>query len=291
MATTSAASNRLTLELGGVSAGPLRSALPPSYRIERSAAASPRAKAAAPRTRVTLGELAADADLSTDGPLVAWLNTLMAGKPKAMDGVVQVLDYRWIERRRFEFSEALLTEIRPPPLSATDKQPITLALKWRAARVASSPGSGRVIKGAAGGPKALMRANFRVQGLPCGAKFVSRVELPSVSLRAADGNDPIKGRPQVDIGELVLGFGARATDEVLGWVQQQIEGDAPGGALLPVLAVEILDAALKTVLATWTLSGCSLRACDEARIGPASEAPGGVSLRFAVGQVLLTVAG
>jgi hypothetical protein len=280
----------LALELGGVAAGPLRSALPPSYRIERVAAAKPRSRAAPVRASVTLGELAADADLGIDGPLVAWLNTLMAGKPEPVDGVVRVLDARAIERRRFEFSDALLTEIRPPVLSASDRQPITLALKWRAARVATSAGSGQVVKGTVAGRKALTRANFRVQGLPFDGRFISRVELPSFSLQPADDTDLRKARPQLEIGELVLGLGARSTDEVLGWVRQQIEADPPGGTALPLLAVEILDAALKNVLATWTLSGCSLRGCDEARIDSTNETLAGVSLRFGVTQMALTVA-
>ena len=53
--------------------------------------------------------------------------------------------------------------------------------------------------------------------------------------------------------------------------------------------MELLDAAVKQVLARFQPTGCGWRACDEALLGGAAEHNGGITLRFAVQQLGLQV--
>ena len=55
--------------------------------------------------------------------------------------------------------------------------------------------------------------------------------------------------------------------DVLAWERKLVDdGRVTDGETL-ALTIELLDAAMKTVLATVTLGGCSLVACDEAPLG------------------------
>lgn len=57
------------------------------------------------------------------------------------------------------------------------------------------------------------------------------------------------------------------------------------------IRVEMLDAALKSVLATIELRGCAFAGCEQSRLESQADAIASVSLRFAVAETGLTVAG
>ena len=138
-----------------------------------------------------------------------------------------------------------------------------------------------------------MCSNFRVSGLPFDGQFTPEVGLPTVGLfySAADPRRPDRTLASLALGELRLLIAARSTGLVMAWVRKLVvDGRVDPGEALS-LKVELLDAALKKMLASFQLTGCELRACDEALLGGAAERSGGITLRFAVQRLGLQVGG
>ena len=284
----------LALELDGKAAGPLRSVLPAGYRINHPAADAKGARALRDAAVVSLSAMAAEAALPEPGPLLDWLTALLDNKLLTHSGAVLVLDRNGIERRRLEFRDAGLTGVTWSTLSATDgKRPFGADLAWQPAAVDERVGSGKQAPPVAGKRKQLLCSNFRVLGLPFDGQWTTEVALPSVGL--ADGAfDPrrrSKATTSLALGELKLQVAARSTDTVMAWVRKLVDDGRvdPGEDLS--LQVELLDATLKKVMARFQLTGCALRACDEARLIASAESPGGITLRFAVQQLGLQVNG
>lgn len=284
----------LALELDGQAAGPLRSVLPAGYRINHPAADAKGARALRDDAVVSLSAMAAEAALPDPGPLLDWLTAMLDNKLLTHSGAVLVLDRNSIERRRLEFRDAGLTGVTWSTLSATDgKRPFGADLAWQPAAVDERAGSGMQAPPVASKRKPLLCSNFRVLGLPFDGQWTTEVALPSVGL--ADGAfDPqrrSKATTRLALGELKLQVAARSTDTVMAWVRKLVDDGRvePGEALS--LQVELLDATLKKVMARFQLTGCALRACDEARLIASAESPGGITLRFAVQQLGLQVNG
>lgn len=285
--------SNLAIELDGVAAGPLRSLLPPSYRIDRASATWDGARVLQAGRTTLLGELAAEMSLTAGGPLLDWLNSLMAGKAQPTSGLLQVLDHNFNEKRRITFEDGQLSEIKLPLLSAADgKAPFVIGFRWQPARVSDGPGSGKVNKPVVNKRKAILASNFRVAGLPFDGSFITRVALPTVTAKLQ--SDGSRARPsrylQVEHGELGLGFSPRSTPDVLAWVRKLVDDGRVSDGETLALTIDLLDSAMKTALATVTLVGCSLVACDEAPLGNAADSAAGVTLRFSVAQTSLTVA-
>jgi hypothetical protein len=272
----------------------LRNALLAGYRTARPVATAAGARPLRDEALASLSPMEAEADLPDKGPLLDWLQALLNGKPALRSGAVQVADRNQAERRRLEFHDAPLTDVSWSALSAADgKRPFVIGLAWQPGSVDDRAGSGQRLQAAASRRKPPMCSNFRVSGLPFDGQFTTEVDLPTVGLvyRAPDPRRPDRAVASLALGELRLQIAARATDLVMAWVRKLV-GDGrvdPGEAL--TLKVELLDATLKKVLASFQLTGCELQACDEARLGGATERSAGVSLHFSVQQLGLQVGG
>ena len=292
--TPTQAGSTLALELDGQAAGPLRSLQSPAYRIARAGATTGASRTLVAGTVVSLGEMTAEFNPLEPGPLINWVGRLLAREPALASGVVQVLDLNRSERRRLVFRDGLLTAVQLPTLSAADgKRPFSVALAWQPASLDDLPGSGKVAKAASGKRKQMLTGNFRVAGLPFDAKSVVEVALPTVSVTLApdDGRSRQPRYAQFDGGELRLRLRGRSATEAQAWVRKLIAD----GRLDPAddldLVVEMLDAALKGVLATITLSGCGLLSCEESPLGGPADPSDGVTLSFAVDSTQLVMAG
>ena len=151
-------------------------------------------------------------------------------------------------------------------------------------------GDGRHITVSKGRAKAMLASNFRVTGLPFDGAGISRVGLPLLrrSDSAADPRRPPLRAGTLDIGEMTLSVGGRSRDKALAWVQQVVADGRFDEAERLDVGVELLDASLKTALATVQLKACSLLACEEPLIEPAVDTVPSLALRFAVGSVALS---
>jgi hypothetical protein len=285
----------LAIELGGQSAGSLRSFQPASLRVDEAQQGPSPEFALRSGVRIALGEMAAEVGLGEPGPLLDWLQALLAGKLVSQDGAVLLADQNLNLRRRIGFTGGWLTALRWPLLDAAEgKQPFILGLRWLAEAVADAPASGKFKPAATTKRKALLTGNFRLLGLPFGGDAVSRVLLPAVSvLTPAErfGQDRFTRRPGTHkLGTLELGITARQADAARAWVHKLVaDGEIDTSEGLS-LQVEMLDASLKTVLASIALDGCLLRGLDEDVLGGSSERTAGLTLRFAVSGLALKLA-
>ncbi len=287
MATVRTAST-LALELDAQPAGPLRSCQPASLRVEAAASSGlGPATVLHPGVRVTLGEMAAEADLAAPGPLLDWLQRSLDGSQASRSGAVVLADANLVPRRRIAFERAWLSALTWPVLdAAVARMPFTLGLRWLAERVDDQPASGKARPVAASKRKAMLTSNFRVQGLPFGGAAVQRVQLPDFRRLPPDDKPAIlrDPRPQagtVQLGELVLAIGARDAGAARQWAQARVADGRVDLAEGLALQVELLDASLKNLLATISLDRCLLRGLDEDPLG-GSERLSGLTLRFAV---------
>ena len=280
------------LELAGRPVAALRSLQLPGYEVETVVAPIGPGGTARLAANVGLTNFDAELDLPTaPGPLLDWVLSLTTGRVLPMDGAGLVLDANFGLRRRVLWTEGLLTQLRWPVLDAQDKTPLALGLAWTPGAVAYAPVAGEQVRlPPVKGAKRLLACNFRLAGLPFDGASVSRVALPTVQARVASENTGQARVPQrhlasVDLGEVAVSVNSRGRDEALAWVLKAVADGRIGDADQLTLQAQLLDPALKNALATLTLSGCMLLGCREDRLGAGSEQAGGLTLRFAVGQL------
>lgn len=292
MAISTRTGNPLMLELDGQSAGFLRSAQPPSVRVDLARSATEVDMPLRAGVRISLGEMAAEADLLEPGPLLDWLSATLAGQAEMRSGAVVQADHNHQRRRRIAFTDAQLTAVTWPALDAAEaKRAFTMSLRWLAYQVDDGPDSGKLTGGLTTKRKPLLTSNFRVGGLPFGNEAVMRVELPALSATLSGApsgaqRDPSRQPPRTSMGELRLVVTARQADAARAWVRKLIKDGQLDDSESLDLRVDMLDVALKKTLASFELMGCRLRGMDEEPLGSGpTEAPGRLSLRFAVDRL------
>ena len=297
MATKPGAAATLTaLELNGQGVGIARSLQMPGYRVETVVVPAGPGKAARLAANISISTMEASIDLGEPGPLLQWALSLARGDALATDGAALVLDANRKPQRRVEWSAGLITGLKLPVLDASSKQVFSLGLTWQPATVsyAKAGDTGSVVLPAPK-RKPITTANFRVSGLPFDARFISQVVLPTVTAKLVveqTGQQRLPSRfyASVDLGELRLVFNARSQGDVLAWVQKVVtDGRIADGDYLGIV-VEMLDASLKTVLASISLAGCGLLRYEEDPISGNSEQVQQCTLCFAVGQLDLQLA-
>lgn len=301
MATVTSTASSLFLELDGKEAGALRSAQPAGVRVDMVAREVGRELVVRRGVQVTLGEMAAEAPLPEAGPLLDWLQAALAGNLVLRDGAVLVGDMNRKLQRRIGFRGARLSGLALTPLDARDgKQPVQLSLRWLVEQVDDKAGGGSTLKGTISRRKPALASNFRVGGLPFDANAVQRVELPELQVdwstsRMGELREPVR-EPQREgrrsLGALALTIGTRQAEAARAWVNKQVADGSIVEADGLTLQVDLLDAALKKVLATIGLSGCLLLGMDEEPLGSSTTDRLGntLVLRFDVGGMKLSVA-
>lgn len=288
----SAASNALTaLELNGKAVGLARSLQMPGYRVETVVVPAGPGNAARLAANISISTMEASVDLGEPGPLLDWALSLPRGNAMATDGAALVLDANRKPQRRVEWSAGLITALKLPVLDASSKQVFSLGLTWQPATVSyAKPGDAGSVVIPAPKRKPIVTANFRVNGLPFDARFISQVVLPTVTAKlvveqTSQQRLPSRHYASVDLGELRLVFNARSQGDVLAWVQKVVaNGRIADGDYLGIV-VELLDASLKTVLASISLAGCGLLRYEEDLISSSVEQVQQCTLSFAVGQL------
>jgi hypothetical protein len=288
MATKITGGSALALEIDGKAAGALRSLQPPGYSVAQ-ALTRLEAGDATVAGEIAITPMDAEFDLSAASPLLDWALSLSRRNSQAPSGAALVLDTNFKVRRRIEWTEGLLTEVRFPALDASAKSPFTVGLAWQPASIAQGKTNGDIVRPGPGKRKSLLVSNFRVQGLPFDTKFTSRVTLPTVRGKVAVETYGSSRRTgchyaSVDNGEVSIEVVAGSASAARDWVQAvAVDGRVTDSELMN-FSIEMVDASLKNVLATITLNGCSLAGYTEDRIESASERSVGVKLRFTIGQ-------
>jgi len=289
MALTPSFGSNVILELDGHPAGGLRSAQPACLRVDMVARQAGPEVLVRRGTQVTLGEMAAEQLLTEAGPLTDWAAAVLGGDLSAHDGALLVTDMNHALRRRIGFREARLTALTWSPLDARGgKLPLTLGLRWLATAVDDVAGDGATAKTISKARKPLLAANFRVGGLPFDEATVASVDLPGLQMvwSAERGGlqRPASQTARRQFGPLALTIAAARAAQARAWVRKQVADGRIDEAEGLTLQVELLDATMKKVLASFTLGGCLLLGMDESALGN-DERAGELVLRFDVGSV------
>jgi len=294
MALVKTTSGPLLLELNGQAAGGLRRVQPANLRVTIASSVAGRETVVRRGAQVALGEMSADAYLFEPGPLVDWLQMALADDLTPRNGAVLQGDANLNLRRRIDFRGARLSGLSWPALDATDaKQALILSLRWLVESVDDTAGSGGKIKQTTSRRKPPQTSNFRVSGLPFGGDAVLRVALPELQVAWATDRvgeqrrGMLVGRRQ--LGEAAITIGARQAEAARTWVHKLVADGSIDEREGLTLQVDLLDAALKNVLATVVLNGCLLSGMDEDPLATGSEKLGNLTLRFDVAGMTLQV--
>jgi hypothetical protein len=283
------------IELNGLFAGLARNLQMPGYRVEQVVVPSGPGNAARLGANISISTMAARIDLGEPGPLLEWAVSLARGNPLATDGAALVLDANRKVQRRVQWSEGLITELKLPVLDASSKLGFSLDLTWQPSSVSYAKPGGERLALPTVKRKPILTSNFRLVGLPFDASFITKITLPTVTAKLVTEQTgqqrlPSRHYSLIDLGELRLEFAARSSDEALAWVQKLVADGRIADSEYLTLQVELLDASLKTVLASVTLAGCGLLRYEEDPIGTNTDRVPGFALSFGVGQLDLQLA-
>ena len=279
-----AQSANAALEIDGANVGWLSSVEPAPLEMIPDAATRG-------QRRLKLGEFKASQSVSGAGGLLDWALSVLRPAPVAANGAVVLADANFQARRRIDFTGSHITEVRFPALDASLKQAFSVDVKWQPTTMAFSKATGAVLLPKAGKRKAWMCANFRVGGLPFDARFVTKVQLPTITtqLSAASGRKKA-GVASVSLGEVVIEVAASGIDGALDYVNKVADDGLLTDAEFFDFSIELLDPSLSKTLATLVFGGCGLLRALSPKEGSASEAIKKFTLGFSVERFDLKVA-
>jgi hypothetical protein len=164
-------------------------------------------------------------------------------------------------KRRIDWAGGAITEIKFSDLEASSKLPFDVDLSWQPSSIKFAAGTGKAsLLPATKLPKSIIVANFRVVGLPFG-NSVAKVQLPVVTTQMKGGKSKL---PYASItpGELRIEVVPGNKSELLDFIDRVIADEQLTSDEFQDISVELLDAALKNVLATISLGGCGLLRVD-----------------------------
>lgn len=184
-----------------------------------------------------------------------WVGHMLDGTPVAMDGAIVFADADFNVRRRMEFRDALLTEVKLPALDASNKDAAYMTIKLRPEATVLTPPSGKLANASATKQKLWQVSNFRLKvgDLPCGR--VQKIDSLTIKQKITEYREGTERFPRLLPGKLeVPNLGvtfsamdagpwqAHFDDFILNENNQ--EEDELGGT------IEYLSPNLKTALAT-----------------------------------------
>lgn len=291
MATVATSTSALFLELEGVVAAPLRSAKPPSLKVDLTVPPTGRETVVRRSAQVTLGEVAAEFDLVEPGPLIDWVGTALAGDGPTRQGALLVADLNQNVQRRIGFRNARLSGLDWPLLdAASGKRAVSLALRWLVDGVDDAPARSK-LKVAISRRKAPLTSNFRMSGLPFGNDAVLSVQLPSLQIEwaqeRASAARQVRQMVQRRLGALAITLTSRRAEEARAWVHKLVADGSIDESDGLTLQVDLLDAAQRKTLASVELTGCLLCGMDEPPLGSNADRLATLTLRFDVGGMKL----
>jgi hypothetical protein len=241
------------LELNGKVAGALRSVQPPAIEFVRGATA---------RTarNVAWGRFSARGDVAR-GDMMDWVRSILGSRAESaplVDGALLYTDFNFQLRRRVDWTSGAITEIKFSDLDASSKAPFDVSIFWQPGSVKFAVGTGKA--GSVTAVKSIVAANFRVVGLPFGASVV-KVQLPVVTVQTKGGKSRL-AYAGVTLGELRIEVVPGSKRELLDYIDRVIADGKLTSDEYQDISVEMLDPALKNVLATISLGSCGLLRVD-----------------------------
>ena len=199
------------------------------------------------------------------GGLLEWVRATARGRFEPIAGAVTIVE-DGVARRRVDFTEAYINEIKLPSLSSQSKQPFRIDIKWQPTEVKHSKASGKIAAKRAEGP-GWDTSSFRLEGLGAVADLVTTITLPKITTKTS-------GKKRVaEIGDLAIVLEA-ASPAALAKVIK--DGKLTDGEYFD-LAIDMRDASNGASKGKIVLERSRLRATE-----PATDGSVKLTLTFAV---------
>ncbi len=184
-----------------------------------------------------------------------WIDAMMKGTPTRKNGAVILADFNYKERRRVDFSDALITEVTFPALDGASKDAAYLKLELAIGSSAVAAGSGTAVPApATSKQKQWHCANFSIKIGDLPTKRVSKVDAFTIKqgiIEFEDGTSrtPMRVPGRLEFPNITISVPDADYDAYGKWLQSHVldgNDEEFAGTL------ELLSPDLKTVL--WTLS-------------------------------------
>ena len=172
------------LEINGKGAGLIRDFKPPTYEVETinpGLAATGGVKRAFGSPKIS--KAVVTFPISQTGPLFDWAAAFMRKEVVETDLAIIMADQNYQARLRVDLLRCLITEIAFPPLEGGSKDPFEVTVTFQPNGIKYSKAGGRVDTSSMPKNKAWTISNFRLTTPGIDGKYVSRVDLPTLSLR------------------------------------------------------------------------------------------------------------
>jgi hypothetical protein len=183
----------------------------------------------------------------------AWLQSSLGCQTVRKDGAIVGTDFRFAERSRRTFTQALITEIGMPALDAADKDAAQMTVKLAPEVTRRVKGSGQTVVPCGGAKiqKRWLASNFRltIDGLDC--TKVSKVESLTIKQKVTENpvgeqRDPGSERRRIEFPNLVVTLPESAAQSFFDWHEEfVIEGnngsEAEKNGKLEYLAPNLAD--------------------------------------------------
>jgi len=282
------AASKVALEINGKFAGFLKSCDVGSWELEKvehaSGAFLEKRKSGG---GMKYGAQSASYAVSESLALVDWSMSLSRKKCVTADGAFVMADHDFKATRRVDFVEAYINEIKFPSLdSSANKNPFMLDIKWQPTEVKHSKASGQISAEQSKTQKTWSSANYRLIGMPFETKFVSKIDLPTITAKMANETYGESRRIEYhyasqDCTDVVLHCsGGLMRDQVLPYIQKVIaDGKLTDGEYFDC-QVDLLDPSLTKNLGSVILKGLGLYKYTEQKLEAGQEKASSFELHF-----------
>lgn len=208
---------------------------------------------------------------------IEWISSIWNKNVMEQSGAIILSDHNFKERRRAEFTNALIEEVKWDDCDANNnKKPYQMTYKFAPESLKFLSGSGAQIKGDLGAKqKAWNPGNFRVKlgGLPC--ERITKVSGLSVTSEVAKEyhgqfRTPLRHCSNIKFGDVTFEVSGdeKAFTEWNKWATLTLQDGVCQESEELTCTIEWLSPDLKTTLGTMTLMGVGLK---EFKFGPKFE--------------------
>jgi len=282
------AASKLALEIDGKFAGYLKSCDPGTFELEKvehaSGAYLEKRKSGG---GMKYGPQSATFAISESLILANWSMSLGRKKCVTADGAFLMADHNFVATRRRDFREAYITECKFPSLDASAaKQAFMFDVKWQATSFQDSKASGVIAAEQSKTQKTWLSANYRLMNMPFETKFVSKIDLPTITGKLAtesygESRQIEHHYASQDCSDTVIHCsGGLMRDQVLPYIQKVImDGKLTDGEYFDC-QVDLLDPSLTKTLGSVILKGMGLYKYTEQKLEAGQEKASSFELHF-----------
>jgi hypothetical protein len=146
-------------------------------------------------------------------PFYDWISKFFTGECVRKSGAIMAADFKYMERARREFVDAIISEITLPALNASDKNAAYMGVSIAPEKIVFKKGDGHVIGPAEGMEKQKLWSccnfNFTIDAFPDACKRVTKVDAATIKMNVIEHHvggqlEPYKFGSRIDYPNLTF---------------------------------------------------------------------------------------